>query len=1052
MMWDEENLYVAMQSPLRKGERPIQRHRDPEGDVDAIWDDGYEIWFDVGARMPGGLEVYTQYLGNFAGGSYTAAYLPSVGLRRLSYAPDWKPANQLVERDGRRAWEMEVVIPRASIYLDAPLADGTTFRACLARNYKRPWEQNSIESGGFQKPAEYARFTLAKDAPALHLLAVADPVNATLGLRLGAYAGAARRLAWRFESDSGVRRSGTLDVPANTWVEATPGLDLDTLHEGATWPPGQFFRVHVRDEETEATLLDWSSQRAIGQGKAGPAILDDAFPDDDGDQVSLSVVLNPIRDYVRVTGDFINFDARGDIDRFAVAIVNAAGHELTRETMRLDSLGYVRGALTLDAPPPGEYRARLTALDAGGEIVLAREEAFARKDHAAEFDWWNTPHGNIERVLAPWTPVACDGNRVRVWGREMTLGAAGLPARIASSGQELLAAPCRVQARLADGTAPVAAERERKLVSEAEHRVVTESAAALGNLELRTLTTTEFDGMHLVEMTVSPEAPVELEALRVVIPLRNDVADHLHAAGAGIRWGYDSRFLPRDAEGRLWDSRAVDGQPMAVGSFIPYVWIGNPRGGLCWFADSDRGWAPNDNVPALEVRRDDALSTDLVLNLVSAPLRLSEPRTVTFAFMATPVKPLFPGWRVDTWNTSDTFMDYQCAESVGSSRMLSPVPWTFDVEKCRKMVQERQSATHAWVWGISKYRQWAVPYGRHNELFPRHMPEATYFKEHWQSRGNWHLYYDKTLNDYMCHKLAQWIESCHIDGYYSDNTRPEACSNVEAGRGYYLPDGRIQPAFNMFGVRRHFLRLRAVFAEHGKHDKIVTHMTHNMIIPWLGACDIAFDGEDHVIGPLSRRTFMDWWTMERMRIDNPHQWGVVVKFMSKFEHERTWPDPDAYARRHRGYVGQVLLHDALPFDRLSFAARDRFGIGAEDVRFLGFWDPDNGVHCEGTDLYASGWLRPGKLMLILVNRARGRQKATAEIDWKSLGLPPPERWYVYDPEHIATYSRFEPGHEDAAAVHEMGVASIGITRDGKVSSDLNGQDYRLLIVTAEQER
>ena len=48
MMWDEENIYVAMRSPFRKGERPVQQHRDPSADTDQIFDDCYEIWVSAG--------------------------------------------------------------------------------------------------------------------------------------------------------------------------------------------------------------------------------------------------------------------------------------------------------------------------------------------------------------------------------------------------------------------------------------------------------------------------------------------------------------------------------------------------------------------------------------------------------------------------------------------------------------------------------------------------------------------------------------------------------------------------------------------------------------------------------------------------------------------------------------------------------------------------------------------------------------------------------------------------------------------------------------------
>jgi hypothetical protein len=88
MMWDEENLYIAMRDPLRPGERPIQQHRSRQTgtDLDVIFDDCYEIWVSVDATDPltGQPNCFTQFIGNFAGGRYDAIHQPAVGNSRTS--------------------------------------------------------------------------------------------------------------------------------------------------------------------------------------------------------------------------------------------------------------------------------------------------------------------------------------------------------------------------------------------------------------------------------------------------------------------------------------------------------------------------------------------------------------------------------------------------------------------------------------------------------------------------------------------------------------------------------------------------------------------------------------------------------------------------------------------------------------------------------------------------------------------------------------------------------------------------------------------------------
>ena len=71
MMWDEENLYLAMHNPLRPGERLLQSQRRDRGPDPAIFaDDLYEIWISVDATDPisGNRHCSSQFLANLHSG------------------------------------------------------------------------------------------------------------------------------------------------------------------------------------------------------------------------------------------------------------------------------------------------------------------------------------------------------------------------------------------------------------------------------------------------------------------------------------------------------------------------------------------------------------------------------------------------------------------------------------------------------------------------------------------------------------------------------------------------------------------------------------------------------------------------------------------------------------------------------------------------------------------------------------------------------------------------------------------------------------------------
>jgi len=72
---------------------------------------------------------------------------------------------------------------------------------------------------------------------------------------------------------------------------------------------------------------------------------------------------------------------------------------------------------------------------------------------------------------------------------------------------------------------------------------------------------------------------------------------------------------------------------------VPYIWLGGPERGLCWFAENDRDWNLDPAKPALEIRRQGG-ATSLVVHFFTRPTTLDHPRTITFGLMATPAKPM----------------------------------------------------------------------------------------------------------------------------------------------------------------------------------------------------------------------------------------------------------------------------------------------------------------------------------------------------------------------------------------------------------------------------
>ncbi len=979
MMWDEENLYVAMRDPLRKGERVQQKHRTRERgtDQDVIYDDCYEIWISVGATDPltGQLNCSTQFVANFAGARHDALHQPAVGNSRTSsYDTDWEPKSRITADN---EWEMEVVIPRASLgTTEAPFHDGMVFRALLARNYKRPWEQNSFEgTSTFSVIDTHSRFVMSKTAPALHLLSVGDAASGTIGLRLAAQGQTDTTIHWSYKSDA-VSKSGDAQVKRGVYAEIVNQPELDRPGTGSA-------RITVTDAQGR-TLLDWSGLRAFGMAKKRVAPAPGEKPqlieynpatetlNDSDDVLDLSIAFNPERDYARVFGDFINFARRDQIRSIVVTVTDEKGATVKRVTTGIDALAYARAVIQFESLAPGKYAVRLDCLGPDGAVIASKDSAFEKENLAAKYEWWATKRGSIERVVAPWTPVTRKNATLGVWGRDMEIGTAGLPAKFTTQGKDILAAPGRLLATSADGGSIEAKGAGMETLLDKDHRKIVEVSSALGDIDIKSRVQVEFDGMYKLTMTLTPRQPTTVKDLRIILPYAPSMAEYLHAATSEIRSGYWYGFIPQ-GKGRVWDSTMLGDKTMKIGSFIPYVWLGSTQGGLCWFADGDEGWTPSDATPAIEVQRNADDHVDLVFNLISGEQTLDRPRVITFALQASPVKPMHAGWREDNWWCGDTFKNYAHDENL----IFLSVPFVVPkyAQQARQMVEQQHKGGRA-----------AVPYFIHTQLPGALVPELRVFGEQWKTTGN-ALCYGGSLNDYMIDNWSKWAEEYGIDGYYIDNMAPLPCDNIEHGCGYRLPDGRVQPTFKIFGTRDYFLRSRALFLEQHPDSRLVLHMTNNMILPWVGPADVAYDGEHHVIYPEMNKDFMDFWSLERMRVDYPGQWGVAVNFMQEYQGQG-W-DPVKLHQAFRSYFATVMLHDALPTGnhngqaRELLAIRHDFGIGADDVKFLPYWD-QTALSAEAKDIKVAGWLRPGKLLLLIANFGES-QDAAVTLDFQRLG-------------------------------------------------------------------
>jgi hypothetical protein len=620
--------------------------------------------------------------------------------------------------------------------------------------------------------------------------------------------------------------------------------------------------------------------------------------------------------------------------------------------------GRTSGKVTLKVGqlPEGNYPCGLTFFDSHGRKLTSIESAFTRMP----LPWLDARVGKLDKPPPPFTPITRAGQTVRVIGREQTVGSAGLFDSINVLGETILAAPVRIdltrdgqRQRFTAGRAPRFGE-----VNAMEGNWQAEAAA--GAVRLRTKAKMEYDGMTRFELTFEAARPTTVDGLEVVIPLKAEYGRYLHALPLGGDFrNYEVSVRLANRDGLLWDSASGFGKrPIVrptVGNFVPQIWLGDELRGLVWFADSDKGWVPNNERPAITITRE-GKQVLLRLHLISARFALDAPRTVVFGLLPTPPKPLPENYRI--WNKGNNQEVGRIGGPLTSTDAFRP--W---------IMAPRESAMNYWPWGYRwEHVEEAVKLERQRRPNDALM---LYADKPWVARGRdaeyfaWEWYasdvrrpsavYPPTQVAMLTWYWNEFVRRDVYDGIYIDDVFPTPNFNTVTGSAYKLPDGRIQPAVSFFGFREYVKRLREVMHANGKIPMITFHMTSTLIIPVCSFVDLAWDGEDSQRFRDKRNTFLDVWPIERyMNLSIPQRTGMISQYMFKGAYSTAADrDPERIYRLHRSVTAGQLLHDVSEAGQQmrSRGASQRMtalidSYAAPGVTFHGYWTNQDMVSVE----------------------------------------------------------------------------------------------------------
>lgn len=662
------------------------------------------------------------------------------------------------------------------------------------------------------------------------------------------------------------------------------------------------------------------------------------------------------------------------------AIDSRAADPMVSATLQLQS--GIAQPVSLPLPSlQGACEARFVFQGATPELSRTVTVPFERRKYA----WEGNTLGITDQVFAPFTPVrADDQGRINVVGRTIELDGSGLWRQITSLDTPLLAGPMNLRCKLSDGTQVTLTPGSLKLIARTHQATVYEGSASSPVARVRIRSTTEFDGMTRIDMTLSPgQTSATIERLWLEIPLRTAIAQLMHNLTDTNRIHHTGE-VPK-GEGVVWSSDKARRQAAWRNSFNAYLWLGQTERGVAWFAENDRDWLTErggSNKPIQQIVRDGEV-TRIEVSFINTPSQLTREHTLVFGIQASPTKPMEENWRArvppppampgpvnpwggltcsskapfeERWEVVDKIMEAKRSGRVDEqwfgdfAKRVNPplihghINWLDrTLYHARQQAQAgvtrpalvyfeemRAGTTHPeWQtfqdeWGPSRFtlRSWPSP-----EVFRRGMELSGDILSPTS--------FPRSYQDYALHLADEWLK--RDVGLYWDNTYPQVSFNPVMTAAYVTEDGSIQPALVLWNQREYQKRVWNLLQHRRKTATLplewAVHMTSTLLLPLQTFATTQLDNE--------------FVTTEPLRPDyiRAEATGLQVGNYSRMHYEiggRENQRLKALSTPHRQRInwGMCRVHEIVnEFDPTEKIIR-AFGYGDPSVQVTPYWTPN----------------------------------------------------------------------------------------------------------------
>lgn len=707
--------------------------------------------------------------------------------------------------------------------------------------------------------------------------------------------------------------------------------------------------------------------------------------------------------------------------------------------------GLSSGTMDLPTSGPGVWAFDIRMVGADGRTLAERADAF--RFERRQWEWENKQLGVSREVIPPFTPLELNGNEVGALLRRHRLGGLGLWEQVNADGRDILADPVDL-ALFQEGKNVKWRKISDKITEKAPDTIVMVHEAEAEGVRLEVRSRYDYDGMVWYRLEFKAEKPVKVDSLSLKIPLRESETFLMHCLADLIR-SNKTGAIP-SGQGTVWDSRGiprreVDGKPVIGDGFIPYVWLGGPSRGLCWFADSPANFNLDPSRPMVTVNRDHGVVTAEIA-LWSRPQVISGSRVLEFGMQATPVKPkpefdrkltgltggkiqgaqtLFfpvrpPGVRNDYdrqprngWELFRLFsrqLHTKDAPATELKRLENE--WAEELKTTYAPYAEairRRFSRHIGKSSPVDYfvRRKISEFQRNLERTPNadlliyytdprleymDTPEYRCFAaEWWAPQPVAYLRSARTFPapssvDYILWNIKKQLEN-GADGVYYDDTFVLPRANPEIGRPV--------PEMGILAMRDLIKRTAVLLRQTGKTPAmLMVHYTDALIIPAFSFANLGFTWEMRFNPADAQERFPEDYLLTE---STGLQCGMTVFVINGLKH---WPGifgtdkwESFFKHKSKSIIAVTLQYGIKLWgnwdirEDIAFHTREamfKFGVADDDCRFIPYWENRDGVKLNFG--YKAATYLKGDSALLVISNFGNDSPAELRIDTEKLGI------------------------------------------------------------------